>query len=128
MIEQSATFGQWIDLQAVVDVKDNTEGEAYVGACAVMMDGPDGSYPAQMQGESDAEYDERALQWVNTRKRRFMDARFVDVMGCGAFFFSNSDRFAVICGHSMSRLRLWLRPWLRPEPRVIPSDGASILN
>lgn len=122
LIEQSATFGQWIDLQACMGL-EGPESESYVRACSIMMDGQDGKYPVQGPAESDHEYSTRVDAWTEQRRRDFTDARFVDVLGCAAFFFSSSERFAAICGHSMSSLARLIRPSSVPERTVIPSGG-----
>lgn len=120
---ETACFGRWIDLQAQMNVS-TSESESYVRALSAMMDGPDGPYPVQREHESDYDYDQRATNYTQERQRLFMDAPWVKVMGCAAFFFSRSQRFAAITGHSMKHLNSLLSPKIKRERIVIPSAGA----
>lgn len=128
-IDQSATFGQWIDLQSAVDMPAGTpESDTYVRALAILMDGDDGRYPVQANDESDAEYRVRANAYTQQRRNDFMAARFVDVLGAAAFFFFNSERFAAICAHSMRRFQSLMPRSGEPMRRVIPRDGGHMQN
>lgn len=114
-IEAESCFGQWIDLQEAMTV-EQPESEAYIRALAIMMveDGGE-AWP------SDAE----ALRaFIVDRTALFRKAAFVDALGCAAFFFSRSERFAVLCGFRMTRFQSLLRPASEPTSRVIPSDSA----
>ena len=54
---EEATFGQWIDLQAAMDMKGlEAESMGYVRALSILMQGEDGPYPVQANDESDADY------------------------------------------------------------------------
>lgn len=121
LVEPSG-FGKWIDLQQVMDI-EQTESESYVRACAVMMEGDEGPYPVQGQDQSDADYAQQCNEYTQDRRRAFMQAPWVDVMGCAAFFFSKFQRFAAITGHNMKSLRTLLSPKTKPERQVIPSGG-----
>jgi len=121
---EEATFGQWIDLQSAMDVVGGEpESMSYVRALAVMMTGEDGPYPVQENEENDTDYRTRANAYTQQRRADFLAAPFVEVLGAAAFFFSNSERFAAICAHSMSRLRSLTRHGAEPVRRVIPIGG-----
>ncbi len=121
---EEATFGQWIDLQSAMDVPGGeAESTSYVRALAVMMKAQDGPYPVQANEESDEAYRDRANAYTQQRRNDFMAAPFVKALGASAFFFSNSERFAAICAHNMSRLRSLTRHGAEPVRRVIPIDG-----
>ena len=124
MVEVS-DFGRWISLQAEMNISQS-EPESYCRACAVMMDGQDGRFPVLGEHnprETDAEYETRGGEYIARRAGLMMDAPYVEVLGCAAFFFSKSQRFAEITGHNMSLLNGWLSPKSKREPNVIPSGG-----
>lgn len=128
-IMEDATFGQWIDLQAAMDLKGmEAESMGYVRALSILMQGEDGPYPVQANDESDEAYRGRANAYVQQRHRDFLAARFIDVLGCAAFFFFNSERFAAICAHSMTRFQHLTRHSVEPTPKVIPTGGGLTLN
>lgn len=126
-IENEAHFGQWIDLQAQMDVS-TSESESYVRSLAIMMVGDDGPYPVQGEFEGDLQYNERRDAYTKERNRLFMASPWIDCMGIAAFFFSRSQRFALITGHNMNLLNAWLSPKSRPERQVIPSGGVPMPN
>lgn len=129
LIEETATFGQWIDLQAAMDLKGmEAESMGYVRALAVFMQGEDGPYPVQRNDETDEDYRSRANAYTRQRMRDFQAARFIDVLGVAAFFFFRSERFAAICAHSMTRFQSLTRHSHDPTPKVIPTDGGLTLN
>jgi len=127
VIEESATFGQWIDLQEAMDVDNEVEGKAetmsYVRALSVLMEGADGPYPVQGASETDAAYEQRTMAYTQQRREDFLAAPFVDVLGVAAFFFSNSGHFAAICAHNMSSLTALLPRSVEPVRRIIPRGG-----
>lgn len=123
---ERAIHGKWIDLQgAMIAANESKDPESmsYVRALAIMMDGPDGEYPSQRQDESDAAHETRLREYIEARQRLFLHAPFVDVMGCAAFFFSKSHRFAALCAHNMRRFQSLLPPRTRPVLEIIPRDG-----
>ena len=127
-IEEHATFGQWIDLQAAMDNDGDKEASSYVAALAIMMEGEDGRYPVQANEETDNDYEARAVAYTQRRREDFLAAPFIEVMGVSAFFFSKSGHFAAICAHSMSSLLALLPRSVEPVRRVIPSDGGHTLS
>ena len=132
VIEESATFGQWIDLQEAMDVDKDVEGKgetmSYVRALSILMEGADGPYPVQAADETDAAYGQRTMAYTQQRMEDFLAAPFVDVLGVAAFFFSSSDNFAAICAHSMSNLTALLPRSVEPERRIIPRGGDLTLS
>jgi hypothetical protein len=111
-----APFGKWIDLSAAMSIPNAKESESFVRACAIMMDGPDGPYPTQGEEETDLAYADRGNAYTEERRKLFTkEARFVDVLGCAAFFFSKSEHFAAITAHSMPSLRALRQHGQRPE-------------
>lgn len=124
-IENEASFGQWIDLQAQMQVS-GTESDSYVRAMSVMMVGPDGPYPVQGEFESDHAYTQRCGEYITKRSELFMRAPWVKAMGICAFFFSKSQRFAELTGHNTSLLNGWLSPRTKREPMVIPIGGVPM--
>lgn len=126
---ERSPFGKWIDLQEAMVAADSSkeaESMSYVRALAIMMEGKDGAFPVQGQDEADADYITRANEYQANRINTFKRAKWVDVMGCAAFFFSRSQRFAALCGHNMTRFRS-LRPQAQePVLRVIPKDGEGV--
>lgn len=128
-IEEAASFGQWIDLQAAMSAEEKgTEGSSYVRALAIMMAGPDGHYPVQSNDESDSAYSERTAAYTRQRHADFMAAPFIQVLGAASFFFSRSSYFAAICAHNMSSLLALLPQPVEPVRRALPSDGGPMLN
>lgn len=126
---ESASFGKWIDLSAAMSVEGAKESESYVRACSIMMEGPDGPYPTQRNDESDGDYSKRCDAYTQERRALFTnEARFVDVLGCAAFFFSKSDRFAAICAHSMPSLRMLRRHGQEPEAINLRAVGVPTPN
>lgn len=132
VIEESATFGQWIDLQEAMDVDNEVEGKgetmSYVRALSILMEGADGPYPVQGADETDAAYAQRTLDYTQQRQEDFLAAPFVDVLGVAAFFFSNSGHFAAICAHNMSNLTALLPRSVEPERRIMPRGGVLTPN
>lgn len=124
-----ATFGKWIDLSAAMSIPNAKESESFVRACAIMMDGPDGPYPTQRDDETDLAYADRCNAYTEERRALFTkEARFVDVLGCAAFFFSRSEHFAAITAHSMPSLQA-LRPHgQRPEAINLQSVTVPMPN
>lgn len=123
LVEPSA-FGKWIDLNnTMAALSSNPESESYVAALSIMMEGQDGPYPSQAEGEPDREYEARCAAYTSARSSLFMRAPWVDVMGCAAFFFSKWERFAVITAHNMTRFRSLMRHTTEPVLRVIPKGG-----
>jgi hypothetical protein len=113
---EPSSFGKWIDLSAAMSIEGAKESESYVRACSIMMEGEDGPYPVQRDDETDAAYTMRCDAYTESRRSLFHDhARFVDVLGCAAFFFSKFERFAAICGHSMPSLQALMPRGPRPE-------------
>lgn len=123
-----APFGKWVDLQGAMNKHearaDGLESEAYVAALSAMMVGDDGPFP--VQGTlSDEEYNAKTEAYMEARREVFMRAKWVDVMGCAAFFFSKSQRFAGLTSASMSRFQNLQPHRTKPVLRIIPSVGAS---
>jgi len=126
LVEPSA-FGKWIDLQDAMTTSDGEpESESYVRSLAIMMEGDDGAYPVQANAESNDDYHARCDAYTAERRRLFTNAPWVDVMGCAAFFFSKSQRFAELCGHCMSRFQSLRKHKQRPERRIIPIGGVDV--
>lgn len=121
MVEPSG-YGKWLDLNAAMEV-EQTETESYVSACAIMCEGDDGPFPIQANDQSDADYTKTCDAYTAERRRLLMQARWVDVMGCAAFFFSKWPSFAVATGHNMRSLNSLLSPKTKREPLVIPNAG-----
>jgi len=123
-----APFGKWVDLQGAMNKHearaDGLESEAYVAALSAMMVGDDGPFP--IQGKlSDEQYNAKTEAYMEARREVFMRAKWVDVMGCAAFFFSKSQRFAGLTSASMSRFQNLQPHRTKPVLRIIPSVGAS---
>lgn len=130
LVEPSA-FGKWLDLQEAMasDAENKApESESYVRALVIMMEGQDGHYPVQTEHEDDNAYHARCNAYTAERRRLFTTAPWVDVMGCAAFFFSKSQRFAELCAHNMTLFRSLRRHQQRPERRVIPIGGVDVPN
>ena len=120
---EPSSFGKWIDLQAAMDA-EQTETESYVRACAIMVEGDDGPYPVQGEHQSDAHYAEQCDAYTQERRRLLTEARWVDVMGCAAFFFSKWPRFAEVTGHNMPNLNRLLSPKTKRTRMDFPDVGA----
>lgn len=119
---EEGDYGQLLDLERQMHAS-KSEAESYVRALSIMMEGDDGKYPVQRDGESDTAYANRCDARSQERQRLFMAAPWIEVMGIAAFFFSRSQHFAAICGHNMKLLNSWLSPKTKREPIVIPSVG-----
>lgn len=124
---EPSSYGKWLDLNSAMEA-EQTETESYVRACAIMCEGEDGPYPTQGPDQTDAAYLQRCNDYTAERRRLLMQARWLDVMGCAAFFFSKWPSFAVATGHNMRSLNSWLSPKTKREPLVIPTAGEFLPN
>jgi hypothetical protein len=146
-VDKDATFGQWVDLTTIIGTKrDAHETEVYVDALAHILEGP---YPVRAAGEDDDtfmaraskmiprypverddetafEYEVRRERYLQGKRNDMLAARYIDVIGAAAFFFTRSERFAHLLAPVCPRL-LQLRPqWKRPEVLNLPDVGDLI--
>lgn len=119
--------GQWVELLDTFSAhQGQPESEMYARACGTLMLKEGEKWPTMGKGETAEEFNERFLAWRLPRDKVFMNAPWVEVMGCAAFFFLHSMQFAAITAHSLTRFTI-LRPSLS-EPEVINMPSSSELH
>lgn len=105
-LDRATFIGQWSNLEDICQrAETKTESELYAQACATLMMREGERWPGQGKDEDRDAFNARFLKWYEDRLALFMDAPWVSVMGCAAFFFSNSQQFRAIMATYLPRFR-----------------------
>ena len=124
LIDRDTTTGQWLELIGIFEsFGTSPESELYARCCGTLMMEEGERWPIQGKDEDTDTFNTRFEEWRVPRDGMFTKAPWVEVMGCAAFFFCNSERFRLVTATSLPRFRTIAGYSTGQGPVSIPSTS-----